>query len=48
MGKQAWAEPTRELRSLFPDVEGLRLRSKRSGKTVYQVLFEVDGKSKAL
>nr|WP_115093673.1 hypothetical protein [Synechococcus sp. UW106] len=49
MPKQAWAEPTKELRSLFPEVEGLRLRSaKRGGKTVYQVLFEVDGKSKAL
>ena len=49
MAKQAWAEPTKELRSLFPDVEGLRLRSaKRGDKTVYQVLFSVDGKSKAL
>ena len=50
MPKQAWAEPTRELRSLFPEVEGIRLRSanRGNGKTVYQVLFEVDGKSKAL
>ena len=49
MGKQAWAEPTKELRSLYPDIEGLRLRSaNRGGKTVYQVLFNLDGKSKAL
>ena len=50
MPKQAWAEPTRELRSLFPAVEGIRLRSanRGNGKVVYQVLFEVDGKSKAL
>ena len=49
MGKQAWAEPTKELRALFPEVEGLRLRSaNRGGKTVYQVLFDADGKKKAL
>ena len=50
MGKQAWAEPTKELRGLFPDVEGLRLRSAKrgNGKVVYQVLFNADGKSKAL
>lgn len=48
MAKQAWAEPTKELRNLFPDVQGLRLRSaNRGGRVVYQVLFEVEGKSKA-
>ena len=49
MPKQAFAEVTKELRKLFPDVDGLRLRSaNRSGRVVYQLLHtSAEGKNKA-
>lgn len=47
MAKPAWAEPTKELRNLFPDVEGLRLRSaNRGGKSFNVTALSHDGRSK--
>lgn len=47
MAKPAWAEPTKELRDLFPDVEGLRLRSaNRGGKSFNVTALSHDGRSK--